>query len=780
MLAASMAVLGGCGGGGHDGVAPGAPGEAGFWNHAGKTGIGTSYEAYVDGAFGGNAATGPVSRLWYSLRGGMVEEVMHGLIHQAQIKDIRVAITDSAGAVTDETGMTHETHYLHQDQAGRPLSPAYRIISTGPDGRFTLEKHVFSDPGRDVLFLRLIFRPAVPGLKAHLIVNPHIGNTAGGDRALAADGALYANEGDVHLAVRAADGFAATSAGFKGVSGGLADLADNGRMDWRYGGTGEARGNVVLSAVLPDGDAAEQIHDIVLAFGPGQQAADAAARATLAAGYDAVLAAFNGEGDAVGWEDYIASLDGLAALADISGDNGRLAHISALVLKSQEDKTHAGALIASLSNPWGDVLPADVPRTGYKAVWPRDFYQCAMAMLALGDRQTPVVAFNYLERVQVKATTPGYRGTPGWFQQKSHVDGTPEWKSVQLDQTAMPIMLGWKLWQAGLLSQDRLEHWYQAMLRPAADFLVDGGPVALDDNETVVTPPATQQERWEEQGGYSPSTMAATIAGLVTAAEIAEAAGDGAAAARYLAAADRYEAMVEKATFTTNGPLGDGRYFLRITVNDDPNDGGLMPARNGREAVHEGMVVDAGFLELVRYGVRAADAPSVLDSLPELDDMTREHRFRLKYVFGGQDVPGWRRYGNDGYGEALEDATGFAPEAGKTLRGRVWPFFTGERGHYELARVLAGGGLDDAARQQLRQTYVLGMEYFANAGGMLPEQVWDGVGSNAAYGFKTGQGTNTATPLAWTHAEYVKLLRSLHDGAVWDFYPNVAARYAGD
>ena len=52
------------------------------------------------------------------------------------------------------------------------------------------------------------------------------------------------------------------------------------------------------------------------------------------------------------------------------------------MLKVQEDRTHAGALIASLSNPWGDTVDASKSSTGYKAVWPRDFYQVAMALAA--------------------------------------------------------------------------------------------------------------------------------------------------------------------------------------------------------------------------------------------------------------------------------------------------------------------------------------------------------------------------------------------------------------
>ena len=73
--------------------------------------------------------------------------------------------------------------------------------------------------------------------------------------------------------------------------------------------------------------------------------------------------------------------------------------------------------------------------------------------------------------------------------------------------------------------------------------------------------------------------------------------------------------------------------------------------------------------------------------------------------------------------------------------------------------------------------YVRAMEYFANESFMLPEQVWDGVGDNSTHNYVTGEGTNSATPLAWTHAEYIKLVKSLTDKNIWDSYSIVKARY---
>lgn len=755
--------------------APGAPGRKSTWAYSGKNGIGTSYEAYVDGHHSNDAPTGNVSKVWFSVTQGILTETMFGLIHEAQLKDLQLIVVGPDFVDVESIATDSKITYLHEDGEGRPLSLAYKITNTDHENRYVIEKSLFTQPDTQALFHRVVFTPREPGLRVFVQANPHMANTGEGDSAWVTDSAMLASEGEHFMALKASNGWQHPTAGFMGESDLIADLHDS-QQDYQY--LSASNGNVTLGAELKlnKGVDASTV-DIVLGFGTSEAGALASAETALTRGYDESLKQYNGEGDYVGWEDYLAGLDGLPSLYNTATDNGRLANVSALVLKAQEDKTHSGALIASLSNPWGDTVPAHSSSTGYKAVWPRDFYQCAMAFLALGDTQTPLVAFEYLQQVQVTTATPGNKGVTGWFLQKTHVDGELEWIAVQLDQTAMPIMLGWKLWKQGVLSDEEISNWYTTMLKPAANFLVNGGETNLDWNNTSVIPPFTQQERWEEQEGYSPSSIAATIAGLVTAADIAKLAGDNNAAEKYLAAADSYEEQVEALTYTATGiyPKGtdSGQYYLRITRNDDPNDGGNILARNGRSEQNEKAILDAGFLELVRYGVRAPDNSTMTHSLQVLDDETLADDYRVKYSFKdkGRVFPGWRRYGQDGYGEDENTGAAYAESGEHTpgQRGRVWPFFTGERGHYQLA-----AGSDTA---QLRNTYIAAMEYFANDGLMLPEQVWDGVGNPTRHNFQPGDGTNSATPLAWTHAEYVKLLRSVTDGQVWDFYPVVGERY---
>ena len=757
------------------GKASDGPGQASPWAYAGKQGIGASYEAYKDFQYSDKAATGTVSKVWFSLAQGIVTETMYGRIHEAQIRELQIAVAGAGWTAFENTDTDSHVDYIDKDSAGRPLSPAYRLTNTDKQGRFVIIKDVFTDPDHQSLMMRVTVKALKGPVTAYVVLDPSVANTSGDDQGTASKSSLSAWQGDVALSLKANVAFTAHNVGFSGVTDGLGDIRDHQQLIAEHDSTGGTAGNIVLVGQLPTVKTSATF-DMSVGFGADAKTADAQAAATLRTGYAGVLAKFNGTGKAIGWEDYLASLSELKSLVPVSEDNGKLLYASALTLKVEEDRTAAGALIASLSNPWGDELRTDVSATGYKAVWPRDFYQVSMALAALGDKQTPVAAFRYLPTVQVMPNTPGNTGVSGWFQQKSHVDGTVEWAGVQLDQTAMPILLGWKLENMGLISHDELMKAYGASLKPAADFLSNGGQVGLDWNHAVITPPYSQQERWEEQEGYSPSTTAAIIAGLTAASDIATQAGDTDGAKLYQAKADTYSSLLEKRLVTTHGlVMGDDKpatYYLRISRSEDANNPGVQDERNGHAGLRSDMMVDAGFLELVRYGVRPADDKNIESSLAVVDDQDLPDNLRVRYDFhfGDTTVPGFRRYGNDGYGDRVSGGDyAVSGVMQPDQRGRVWPIFTGERGHYELALDnLKAGGATTADIDSIRGTYVKGMEDFANEGLMIPEQVFDGVGSADPHGYTVGEGTDSATPLAWSHAEYIKLLRSLRDKAVWD------------
>ncbi len=809
------------------GTAFGAPGMDGVWNRASKTGIGTSYEKYAtapDGtmSYRDDGPSGPISKIWFSVADGIITETAYGLIHENQIKDVQFLIVGPGFFHEEKKDTNHSIDYLHKI-AGRPMSLAYKIVNTdkNPSPKYEIEKHIFTDPDRQTLFMRVIFRSFANNVTPYILVNPYIDGTDKEDVAYAG------SDSDGHFlnARNAADNkylsvrlklpilFVKKSAGYVGASDGFQDLDDvasgNGdvpnQMDWEFDHTdGSNPGNVAMVGQLPTlGNGDVVTFDFAIGFAENHDDALMRARDTLNDGYNTILDKYNGSGSHIGWEDYMSTTLSIpSSLLSSTGDNGHLLHTSAMVLKALEDKTFAGSLIASLSTPWGDSVSANEVDVGYRAVWPRDFYQAAMAMLALGDKETPKVAFQALDRFQVKANLIDKDNAriesdrTGWFFQSTRVDGTLKFLQVQMDQVAMPIMLGWQLWQHGVLSDAEIVNWYWKMIKPAAEFLSNDSHIRIKfqsggTDEYTVEPAWSRQERWEQKKGYAPPNVAAIVTGLIAAADIARHVGGSqiGAAEHYERHADSIVSQIKSLMFTTTGSVPNGKFYMRVSgssgnsndKNADPNDDEKIQIANGGPEVLEKEVLDGGFLEFVRYGVRPADDPNVKELVPELDDETLSDPQRLKYACPNPNFVGWRRHSYDHYGERRHDGSNFIvdpghPDADKQ-RGRLWPFLTGERGHYELA-VGAADGILTSTERSLITEFIKSMEHFANAGLMLPEQVWDGVGANPN-NYAVCEGTNSGTPLAWSHAEYVKLVKSLSDPThkVWDVNSKVADRY---
>jgi glucoamylase len=443
---------------------------------------------------------------------------------------------------------------------------------------------------------------------------------------------------------------------------------------------------------------------LALGFGQTRAKSRATARASLARGFGAVKREYE-----AGWQKYVASLP-------VITEHQRQFNMAAMVLKGLEDKTYRGGVIASPSTPWGGGGPN---ASGYHAVWSRDLYHVATALESMGDRAAANRLLDYLFNVQQKPD--------GSFPQNSWVDGRPIGNGLQMDQVAWPLVLAYQLKR-----HDR-NSWLKH-IKPAADFILNRGP-------------RTDQDRWEERPGYSPATIAAQIAGLVCAAEIAKLNGDKTTAAKYLETADNWAQNVDKWTSTKPG------YYLRITENDDPNDGARMEINSSSLVVDERKIVDAGFLELVRLGIKSPRDPLIVESLKLIDQL-----IKVKTPAGDA----WYRYNHDAYGETPEGGNYDA----RNGIGRLWTLLTGERGEYELA-----AGDIAAARTRLKT-----LAGFANDGLMIPEQIWDREESPAA-SLRFGSGTGSATPLAWSMAQFIRLAISIKRGmnvetprVVWERY----------
>jgi glucoamylase len=283
--------------------------------------------------------------------------------------------------------------------------------------------------------------------------------------------------------------------------------------------------------------------------------------------------------------------------------------------------------------------------------------------------------------------------------------------------------------------------------------------VRLSADFLVATGPRTEQERWENLAGYSPATIAAEIAGLVTAADIARTNGDQARADTYLATADQWQRDLGHYTVTTNGPLSPEPYYLRITDNGDANTGAQLQISDGGPLVDQRLVLDPSFLDVVRLGVVDAAAPSVVNTLGLIDD-------QLGYTTANGQF--WHRSSFDGYGEKADGSQWEPVDPGsRETIGRGWPLLTGERGEYELA-----AGLDAQVRLDTMARSADDSSYF------LPEQVWDDQPPSAAGGpFVPGEPTFSATPLSWTHAGFIRLAWAINAGRPIDTPNLVACRY---
>ena len=716
---------------GLEGEAFGAPGLAPRWTSSIKDAVVTAYAVS--------------SHIWFTCSHGILNEVYFPTIDRPQVRDMEFLITDGETFVHEEKrDLAKSFEYIDPEALG------VRYVNRDPDGRYTLTKEMICDPHHGVVLqhVRLEGREdLVPRLKVFALLAPHLDGGGAGNSARALDLAghkvLLAWKNQWSLAMTASCGFARMSCGFVGASDGWQDLTQNFAMDWEFGSA--TNGNVAVmgeidlgcSARLENGSGAAGAEGngnvvreftVAIGIGEGHHTALQKMMGALAMPFAEQRQRFIAQWRRAAHPDWLAAK---------TKDGGKLLRTSLAVLLAHEDKSYAGAFVASASIPWGQAK-GDDDLGGYHLVWTRDMVQTATALLACGRAETARRALVYLACTQQP---------DGGFAQNFWIDGTPYWSGKQLDEVAFPLMLAWRLWKAGGLGE--MDNF--PIVERAAGFLVRHAPI-------------TQQDRWEENAGYSPSTLAAVIAGLICAAEMARAHEADELGAFLEEFADWIEGHLEDWTVTNNGVLDPEikRHYMRI-----------RPPECGEAYAHESCgkellwlsnrppgtryefeareIIDAGFLELVRYGVRRADDPLIVDSLKVVDAVLKRDL---------PQGPGWLRYNGDGYGQR--------PDGGPYKgwgQGRVWPLLTGERAHYELA-----AGNDIAP---LIESY----ERFASCGQLLPEQVWDEA-DRPERSLRQGQPAGSAVPLVWAHAEYLKLMRSAADGKVFDRIDPVFERYS--
>lgn len=693
----------------------GAPGIEPRWTHGNKNGVGTAYSAS--------------SKIWFTLFGGITTEVYYPTVDRPQIRDLQYLITDGKTFFHEE-----KRHLKCEVERLSSHALGFRCTNSDPDHRYVITKEVITDPHLPCLLQRTRLtgpdEAFLSTLKLFVLCAPHleIGGYGNHGYVTTVNGLriIMASKQGVWLALFATVPFSRTSCGYVGKSDGWTDIHDHLRMDYRF--EYATSGNIALTGELDTGKTRE--FTLAAAFGQNEHHAITNLVQSLGIPFDEHLTRYKKQ-----WEDASAHC---RPLQNSSYDRGNLFQSSYSLLLAHEDKAYPGALIASLAIPWGEAK-GDRDQGGYHLVWTRDMVNSATALLAAGDTATPLRALIFLAVSQHE---------DGGFAQNFWVTGEAYWSGIQLDEVAFPIMLAWRLSrEKGLGDFDPY-----TLVRKGAAYLIRNGPV-------------TQQERWEEASGYSPSTLASNIAALICASLFFRQKGDEETAAFTEEYADFLEYHIEEWTVTNQGSLHPGiaRYYMRILpeqVGDenpaaDPESRVLkiknLPSSQQSEFPAKD-VVDGGFLELVRYGIRSADDPVVVNTVEVIDAV-----LKVETDAG----PAWHRYNHDGYGQQ-EDGGPFRGVG----RGRAWPLLTGERGHYELA---TGRSAESCIRA---------MEQFASPTGLLPEQVWDEADKPRVFMFR-GKPTGSAMPLMWAHAEYIKLLRSASDGEVYDAIPEVRQRYLG-
>jgi glucoamylase len=695
-----------------DGPAFGAPGLEPRWTSSQKDAVSTAYSAS--------------SRVWFTVSHGTLNEIYYPTIDRPQTRDAELLFTDGETFFHEEKrDIKYEFHYRDKD------APALRLVGTEPQGRYTVTKELVAAPHHSAVLMSVKItgdESVLRRMKCYALLAPHLDGGGAGNSARSVQVAglrsLLAWKGSVSLALGVTCGFTRSSCGYVGKSDGYQDLTSDMTMSWQFGEALD--GNI---AVMGEIDVARHREfTLAVGLGDGHHAALTEMMQALAVPYEEHCERFMEQ-----WKRSMTP----KSLATASSDDGRLSRISHNVVLTHEDKTYSGAFIASASIPWG-ASKGDDDLGGYHLVWTRDMVQSATALLACGRCETALRALVYLACTQ---------HPDGSFAQNFWVDGTPYWTGIQLDEVAFPIMLAWRLWKAGELQDFHVF----PFVENAAGFLVRYAPI-------------TQQERWEENAGYSPSTLAAVISALVCAADLARAYQAPELGLFLEEYADWIEAHLDEWTATDDGYLlpGVSRHYMRIRppcegepfhnpklppghlviANRAPDENSIFDARE---------IVDAGFLELVRYGIRRPDDPLIVASLKVVD-----HVLKISTPYGDC----WRRYNHDGYGQRKDGG----PYMGWG-QGRAWPLLGGERGHYELA-----AGRDP-------KPFITAMEQFSSVGGMLPEQVWDQADDPQEEMYK-GKSAGSAQPLVWAHSEYLKLLRSTVDGQVFDSISVVKDRYA--
>ena len=730
-------------------AAPDGPGSLSHFDLARKDCLGT--------------AQNTTSKVWFTVANGVLSDVYFPTNDNTNVETLQYVITDGS-TFTDI--QTRDTTYTVQ--ALDPQALDCSVTATANSGKYQITTEYLTDPAHNTVVLHGRFQPLAgfsSGYKLYVVFNPSINGNGGGGSGngggdsgtvdtstghnilIASDPITTTNAVNrtyavlVYSALDASPSFLQVTNGFVGVgSDPLLQLDAGHALTSPYSDANN--GNLVQAAHVDISDHGE--FTIVLGFGTAQSDAIIQAEATLGTPFHHLRHSYER-----GWEEYDEQLgppffQGANVMGGAWNTLVNEYYLSANLLKAAEDKTFPGALQAGPTSPWGQAISAGDPNNtyfgSYREVFARDLYEEWTGLMADGDTQTAGDAVKFLFDNQ--------QLPDGSMPRNSLTNGqvAPDSFNTQLDECSYPLLMANEM---KMTDSD----FYKNHIMPAANFVASHGP-------------SFGPERWEEQGGYSPSTIAAEIAGLIAAADIANVNHDTQSAAVWHGVADDWQRSVKGWTVTTNGPLASHPYFIRLSKTGDPNAAISYNLGNGGPTLDQRSVIDQGFLELARLGILSVNDPAIVQSLPVVDSTISTNT---------PSGLGWHRYNGDGYGDGATDGHPWAPSGQGT--GHLWPPLTGERAEYDLAT----GHLFTAVQR------LSTMQKFASGVGLIPEQDWElpnlaasPYGSDpttASIGFQNGHPAGSSAPLFWAVGAYVRLFQDILENRILDRPSNTYKRY---
>jgi glucan 1,4-alpha-glucosidase len=698
-------------------------------------------------------ARNTTSKVWFTVADGVLSDVYFPTNDNTNVETLQYIVSDGS-TFTDL--QTRDTTYTVKATDDRALT--CRVTTTAKSGRYKIVTDYTTDPSRPTVLIRSKFVALEGKLSSYRLYvrnDPTLnGNGGGGTGNGGADTGDLANAGghtllvgsDIVTQTNAANRDYAipvysaldVSRGFDEATNGFAGSASDGLVQLDASQTltdlhdTAVKGNLVQTGRVPLGNDGE--FTLALGYGDSQADAVSASRGSLKDGFEDARKDYER-----GWNAYDDKLveprgpQGVTSghWSDILDEY----YLGANYVKAAEDKTFPGAVAAALTSPWGQAVSAGDPANtyfgSYREVFARDLYEAWTALFLAGDRRTATDMTRFLFERQQRPD--------GSMPRNSLPNGklAPDSFNTQLDECAYPLIMALAV---GLTDNA----YYKAHIAPAANFVAAHGP-------------ASGPERWEEQDGFSPSTISAEIAGLIAAAIIADRNGDHASARVWRGVADEFQRNLKKWTLTTNGPLSAQPYFIRLSKTGDPNAAISYNVGNGGPTLDQREIIDAGFLEYARLGLLSARDGDIIASLPVVDAT-------IKRSTASGD--GFLRYNGDGYGDGSADGHPWAPS--NKGNGHLWPVLAGERGQYEIDRGAGGAAI---GRLDAMRNMSSGVGLIAEQAWELPDLAASPFGTDptiASIGFVNGKPAGSASALTWSAGQFVRLTLDAVAGKVLD------------